>query len=397
MKANIQTTGGISSQRELIWPNILFFAITTLAALIGCPLYLRRFGISPSEISLFAFYTVATGLSITAGYHRLFSHAAYKANPLVQFFFLFFGAAAFEQSALDWSSQHRDHHRYVDTDRDPYNIRKGFFYAHIGWLVFWKHVIHYDNVRDLQKNALVMSQSRHYHLWAVTAGILTPLLIGAAGGHALGAFLFSICLRLTVVYHSTFCINSVCHKFGKATYDIYASARDHWLVAFITNGEGYHNFHHRFPGDYRNGVRWYQWDPTKWLIAILHYGGLTWDLKRISSYRILEARLAAENQSVQDSLRKELDLTRLPHLMEALNLRYGQLKEILFRWEEATKEYQRLAHAQVMRRSKKLNAACHIRMREGRKQFKKLYGEWHFLIQRRPCDLQRLLLPAGGV
>ena len=92
---------------------------------------------------------------------------------------LFFGAASFQQSALKWSSQHRDHHQYVDTDRDPYDISRGFWYAHVGWILFWKHPINYDNVKDLQQNALVMSQHKHYRLWSIGSGLILPLLIGA--------------------------------------------------------------------------------------------------------------------------------------------------------------------------------------------------------------------------
>ncbi len=386
----------MSPKRKNIWLNISFFALTTLPALIGCPLYAARFGISLSEILLFVFYTVATSMSITAGYHRFFSHATYKANSFVRFLFLFFGAAAFEQSVLDWSSQHRDHHRYVDTDRDPYSIKKGFFYAHMGWLIFWQHTINYDNVRDLQKSALIMNQHRHYHFWAVTAGILMPLLLGALSGHLLGAFLFSVCLRLTIVYHGTFCINSVCHMFGKATYDIYATARDHWLVAFITNGEGYHNFHHRFPGDYRNGVRWYQWDPSKWFIALMQRLGLAWDLKRISSYRILEARLAAENLRLQDSLKKTIDFTCLPRMLETLNLRYAKLKENLFHWEEVSKEYQTIVCEQMMRCSQELKGTYSKKLVKARLQFKRIHDEWTSLIGRQPLELQRILLNAAG-
>ncbi|MBI3307310.1 MAG: acyl-CoA desaturase, partial [Candidatus Omnitrophica bacterium] len=88
-------------------------------------------------------------------------------------------------------------------------------------------------------------------------------------------------------------------------------AKDHWLVAFLTNGEGYHNFHHRFPGDYRNGVRWYQWDPSKWLIGFLSWFGLSRDLKRVSDFRILEARLAAEQQTARDSADKIFESTNV--------------------------------------------------------------------------------------
>lgn len=295
---------GTKMVRKNSWPIIAFFALTSAGALVGAPLYVHRFGISLSEILLFLFFVAATGMSITAGYHRLYSHRTFKASPIVEFLILFFGAAAFEQSVLDWSSQHRDHHRYVDTERDPYSIKKGFWYAHIGWMTLWKQLPDYGNVKDLLKDKLVMHQHRHYVAWGVTAGILLPLLLGVLSGHALGALIFSVCVRLTLVYHATFCINSVCHVFGKATYDINATARDHWLVAFLTNGEGYHNFHHRFPLDYRNGVRWYHWDPSKWMIALLAKLGLAWDLKKTAALCILQAKLEAENLRINAALKR---------------------------------------------------------------------------------------------
>ena len=278
------------------WFNIVFISLNTLIALIAGPLYVQHYGFPHSLGFLMTFYIFATGLSITVGYHRLYAHATFKANALVRFLLLFFGAAAFEQSALAWSSQHRSHHQYVDTDADPYNIKKGFFWAHMGWLIHGRHEFFYDNVDDMIQSKMVMHQARHYVLWSLTAGILVPVLIGALMGQALGAFIFAVCVRVTFVYHSTWCINSVCHMFGKATYDIDASARDHWLVALITLGEGYHNFHHRFPSDYRNGVRWYHFDPSKWLIYTLEKIGFAWNVKRIDKTRILEARQAAERK-----------------------------------------------------------------------------------------------------
>ena len=113
----------VQSVKKVIWTNAIFFFVTTLLGVFGTSPYLPPFGVSLSEALLFLFYTVATGTSITLGYHRLFAHNVFKANVLVRFLVLFFGAAAFEQSALRWASQHRDHHRFVDTDRDPYSIK----------------------------------------------------------------------------------------------------------------------------------------------------------------------------------------------------------------------------------------------------------------------------------
>jgi stearoyl-CoA desaturase (delta-9 desaturase) len=198
----------------------------------------------------------------------------------VRFLALFLGAAAFEQSALTWASTHRDHHRHADTALDPYGIDKGFFYAHIGWMLFWKHEPDFSNVKDLEKDRMIRHQHRHYLAWALAAGVLLPIGIGAMLGQALGAFFLTVCVRLTIVHHATFCINSFSHKFGSAPHDARSTARDNWFIALLTNGEGYHNYHHRFPADYRNGFRWYHWDPSKWTILLLERLGLAWDLKR---------------------------------------------------------------------------------------------------------------------
>jgi stearoyl-CoA desaturase (delta-9 desaturase) len=368
-----------NSVRSLVWENIIFFAVTTLIAVVGAPIYIYHYGISLSEWLLMAFFFAATGLGVTVGYHRLFAHRNFKASPLVRFLVLFFGAAAFEQSALKWASQHRDHHKYVDTDLDPYSIKKGFWYAHIGWLIFWQHKIHYENAKDLQESRLIMHQHKYYHFWAVAAGILMPLLIGALTGHALGALIFAVCVRLTFVYHATFCINSVCHMFGKATYDIYASARDHWFIALFTFGEGYHNFHHRFPADYRNGVCWYHWDPSKWLIALLARMGLVWDLKTMSKFRILEAKLAAENQTAQDFLKRMADHPQLALMHHRLSDQYQRLKDQLLAWEQAAKEYHGVLYERFTRRSAELRKGASEKMLAARRHFEDTRLQWKSL------------------
>ncbi len=263
------------------WAGITFFIVLHIVGLIGTPLYLwHNGGASAAEWALFAVYFFGTSFAITMGYHRLFAHPTYKANAVVQFLLLFFGAATFEQSALKWSSQHRQHHQFTDTDRDPYNINRGFWYAHMNWILLYKHRVNYANVPDLQKSKLVMNQHHLYTLWSVGGGIILPLLIGFLIGHPLGAFIMSVSLRLVLVMHSAFFINSYAHMFGSRNYDGTLSARDNWLGAILTNGEGYHNFHHKFPYDYRNGIRWFHWDPTKWIIFCFSKLGWTWDLKK---------------------------------------------------------------------------------------------------------------------
>ena len=227
----------------------------------------------------------ATGFSITLGYHRLFSHMTFRAKLPVRLFILIFGAAAFENSVLMWASEHRRHHKHVDHDEDPYDITKGFFHAHIGWLLF-KLLPQppFDNVNDLKKDPLVMWQHRHIHLLAVMVGFGLPTLAGFLWDGwvgALGGFLIGGVAKVVVLQHGTFLINSACHTIGRQPYSTRCSARDSFLMALFTFGEGYHNYHHEFQHDYRNGVKPWEWDPTKWLIWTLSKLGLTNGLRRV--------------------------------------------------------------------------------------------------------------------
>jgi stearoyl-CoA desaturase (Delta-9 desaturase) len=279
-----------SPRRRTRWGSIAFFVLIHAAALIAAPAHILHNGVASFTVWLSALYGLATILAITVGYHRLFSHVAFKAHPIVKVACLFFGAATFQQSALKWSSLHRRHHQLTDTTEDPYNIQFGFWYAHMGWILFWKQPVDYANVPDLQKDPMVVFQHRYFQYCALIAGLITPLVIGWAAGQGLEALLFAVGVRLVAVFHFTFFINSFAHTFGTRNYDAHSSARDSWICAILTNGEGYHNFHHAFPADYRNGIRWYHWDPSKWLIYLGSLVGLTSDLKRSSNARILEAR-----------------------------------------------------------------------------------------------------------
>ncbi len=298
----METSAIIPLRRKKIrWGSIIFMAVITFFALVAAPIYILNVGVSAAEWFLFGFYFVATSLAITVGYHRFFAHSTFKSHPWIRFLLLFFGAATFEQSALKWSSLHRIHHQYTDTERDPYNIKEGFFYAHMGWILFWKQPINYDNVKDLEKVPIIRHQHEHYQLWSLTAGVLVPLFLGFCMGHWQGALILAVGLRIFLVFHSAFFINSFAHTFGSRPYDTTVSARDHWLGAILTNGEGYHNYHHRFPNDYRNGIRWYHWDPSKWIIWTLEKVGLATDLRRTTDDQILKARQLASETCVFNS------------------------------------------------------------------------------------------------
>lgn len=288
------------------WVTSSFLMGTLVVALTVVPWYIFNYGLDWFQATLFFCFYAATGLSITLGYHRLFSHLSFKAKLPVKLFVLIFGAAAFENSVLDWSSDHRKHHKHVDGEEDPYDISRGFWFAHIGWLLFKLNPEPpMDNVADLRKDSWVMWQYRWITPLSVFAGFLLPAIIGWCYGgavSALGGFLIAGVARIVAVQQSTFCINSLCHSIGKRPYSSKCSARDSWIAALVTFGEGYHNFHHEFQHDYRNGVKPWQFDPTKWTIWLLSKFGLVSNLRRVPDLKILLAEIIEARRQIDTGL-----------------------------------------------------------------------------------------------
>lgn len=267
-----------------------YFILAAHVLAVAAVLYMCLVEFSWWTLGLGLFYSWICTLSISAGYHRLFSHPTHRAHAVLRAMYLFFGAASIQNSALKWSSDHRIHHGQVDRKDDPYNIRKGLWWAHMGWVLHATPEPDFANVPDLKKDKLVMLQHRYYLLTAILSAGVLPLCLGFLWGDPIGALLVAGFLRLVLEWHSTFSINSIAHKIGSRPYSLANSARDSFLTALVTMGEGYHNFHHRFANDYRNGVRWFHFDPTKWWVWTMSKLNLTWDLKRASREAILAAR-----------------------------------------------------------------------------------------------------------
>jgi len=218
--------------------------------------------------------------AITAGYHRLFSHPTYRATLPLKIFHLLGGEAAFQGSVLDWASKHRAHHKHVDRDGDPYNIKRGFWYAHIGWMLR-KTYSNFTLIPDLAKDSLITLQHRFDIPLAIIMTFVLPAMIGGLWGEALGSLFLTGFLRLVIQWHMTFFVNSIAHSWGKQD-DPDISARGSWLTGLLTKGEGdSHAYHHLHPGDYRVGIHWYNADPAKWFIWTCSKIGLASNLKRV--------------------------------------------------------------------------------------------------------------------
>lgn len=273
--------------------NTSFLIGMPILALTSLVYYSVNFGISWFEPVIFVGFYLASGLSITAGYHRLFSHRTHKAAWPLKLFYALFGAAAFQNSAIKWCSDHRRHHLKTDKEEDPYSVTKGFFWAHIGWVMVDEGEELVENVEDLEADRILAWQDRNIFLIGFLTGILLPALVGFAwigGIHGfLGGLVYGGFVRVVVVHHATFLINSAAHTWGTQPYSTENTSRDSPFLSFLTFGEGYHNFHHTFQADYRNGHKWYHWDPSKWLIKSASWLGLTKDLHIIPA-RVIESR-----------------------------------------------------------------------------------------------------------
>lgn len=350
--------------RQKDWVNILFLGLSPIVGIVGTAVYALNFGVAWWEPVLFLTLFMAVGLSVGSGYHRYFSHKAYDAHPALESVLLFFGAMALQNSVLQWARDHREHHRYVDRDWDPYNIKRGALWAHILW-VFYKEPPGKDfaGVPDLTRNPRVMWQHRWSAFIGIVFGLGIPTAIGALFGRPLGGLLWGGFLRIVLVHHTTFFVNSLAHMWGSRPFTTENSARDNGLLAFFTHGEGYHNFHHKFPSDFRNGIRWYHWDPNKWLIGAMRWARLAKNLRVTPPPLIENAKLQVAAAAVPDRLaRMRAEMAEAWHV-RVEKARAG-MEEALHRWKEA--------HARK-------DAARTLR--EYRRQFKRTRREWRTVLR----------------
>lgn len=286
------------SDGRLVPLNIGFLYSLPFLVAIAVPVTAFTVGLSWVELVAFFVLWFVAGLGITAGYHRLFSHRAYRASWPVRVFFAFAGCLAVQNSILVWSRDHRYHHGMVDTIGDPYNARRGVWYSHFGWIMRrGPHADDLSNVTDLEADPIIAWQHRHFGWLVWVANIGVVVVLGALTGRWIQMFVIVGLLRVLFVQHGTFLINSWAHAIGSQPWSTSTTAKDSWILSLLTFGEGYHNYHHVFANDYRNGIYWYHWDPTKWLIWALHRVGLAWDLKRIP----LEVSLAHRVQQTRRS------------------------------------------------------------------------------------------------
>lgn len=335
----------IEKEGAIVWKSVFALLLLPVIAVIVVPWYAITHGFTTFDyVSLLVFY-VFTGISITMGYHRLWSHRTYKANKFVSYFLMVFGTAALQNDIIQWSSDHRKHHKDVDDPiKDPYAATRGFWYSHFGWLMVYNNaeVQELKGVNDLMKDKAVMFQHKHYTILAFSACFGLPALYALIFGTLSGGLAFGIAhiipciilgglVRVILVHHATFCINSMAHILGSQPYSTKNTARDSFLTAMVTGGEGYHNYHHAFAGDYRNGIRTFDFDPSKWLIAGCAKLGWCYDLKTVPEHLV---EIAKAKIDLEHALSTKSDSTH-----DTINERYTNLVSKIKNVSSAKKEY----------------------------------------------------------
>ena len=279
-------------------PILFSLILLPLLSIICIPIYVYYNGIVWQEPVMLIICWFLSGTGITVGYHRLFAHRAFKTYPIIEWFYMLTGSMALQNTILNWCSDHRRHHKKLDTKDDPYSIKEGFLHAHIGWVVK-KNEKKYSGVSDLEKKSSVSFQKKYYWSMSLFLSFILPILIGLLYNRPFGGLLWGGILRVTLVHHFTFFINSLCHYLGSREYDPSTTARDSWVMSFLTFGEGYHNYHHKFQWDYRNGIRWYNFDPSKWIIKFLSLFNITYGLRKVPEYLIVQAKIDTINKKIK--------------------------------------------------------------------------------------------------
>lgn len=323
-------------KKQVNWIPFLFLVSYQLLLLALLPFYFLyntpSLGVVISAIVLL----YLTGLSITGGYHRYFAHRSYRTGSVMEAILLFFGSMAIQGSALRWAFDHRIHHANVDTDEDPYSIKKGFWFAHFMWIYEKPRQIDPKIVSDLLRNKLVVFQDRYFALLIIVTNLIAFLFVGWLFNDYLGAFAIAVGLRLFALHHFTWFINSLAHTWGEKPFSQEMSAVDNYFLSMLTFGEGYHNYHHTYANDYRNGIRWYHFDPTKWLIWSLNKLGLVHSLKKtdpitIQKRMVLESKTLLLEQIKQKCFMKKEELEKivqdLSDTIVAKIAQFNQLKQ----------------------------------------------------------------------
>ncbi|ODV63879.1 acyl-CoA desaturase [Ascoidea rubescens DSM 1968] len=269
--------------------------------------------ITENTLRFTIFYYFLTSLCVTSGYHRLWAHRSFEATKVLSLIYAVFGAATGLGSIKKWVARHRAHHRYTDTERDPHNARRSLIYSHMGWMIFKPNLKISSSITellksdDLSNDAIINWQEQNYIiLFVLTSMIIPAAVAGYFWNDYKGGLLYSGIIRCMLNQQTSFTGNSLCHYVGTQPYDDKKTPRNNWFLTFLTFGEGFQNFHHNFPNDYRIGIHWYEFDLTRFQIEILYKIGLIKSIKKNTNDAINQC-IIQQNQKILDRHRAKLN------------------------------------------------------------------------------------------
>lgn len=267
--------------RSASWPTWLK-CLPFVAMHLGC---LAVFFVQPTAaaFALCAILYVVRMFGITAGFHRYFSHRAYKTSRWFQFVLGCMGCTAMQKGPLWWAGHHREHHRYSDTPQDPHSpVIRGFWWSHLGWILARDYEeTNWSAVHDLGKYPELRWLNRNHWVPGLVLAVLCYLIGGWSG------LVWGFLVSTVLVYHAVFMVNSVCHLFGRRRYATPDQSRNNVWVALATFGEGWHNNHHHYQSSTNQGFFWWEIDVSYYLIKLLGCVGIVWDIRKPSSAMLL--------------------------------------------------------------------------------------------------------------
>jgi stearoyl-CoA desaturase (delta-9 desaturase) len=283
--------------------NIAAVVVPFLAVLGGGVLLWDRF-LGPRDLAIFAVMYVASALGVTVGFHRLLTHRAFQTRRWLRYTLAVLGSLSVQGAVIDWVADHRKHHTFTDEEGDPHSphagvgsglrgMVTGLWHAHVGWLFSTQGQASSKRFApDLVQDATMRRINRNFPTLAL-ASLLVPFLLGLAisGGSllaGLSALLWGGLVRIFLLHHVTWSINSICHFFGRRRFDTDDHSTNVFWLALPSLGEAWHHNHHAFPRSAFHGLRWYELDPSGWLILGLERLGLAWDVVKVTPERARE-------------------------------------------------------------------------------------------------------------
>ncbi|HUR68955.1 MAG TPA: fatty acid desaturase [Candidatus Thermoplasmatota archaeon] len=259
-----------ATPHTLLERSVLLLVVTVpLALTVWAMTLLWNRLVGWTDVTVLLTFYVLTAMGIGVGFHRMLTHRSFDAHPAVRFFFLALGSMALQGSAIEWAATHNKHHAKSDKEGDPHSPLEGFWTAHLGWLFRDRFIRNGIWAKPYQDDKVAKIIDKTFLVWAVLGFVLPGLMSVALGGSFWLGVLWGGAVRLFLVHHITWSVNSVCHTFGKREFASHDESRNEWVVGLLGLGEGWHNNHHAFPKAAYHGMKWYQFDLNALVIRLL--------------------------------------------------------------------------------------------------------------------------------